>query len=119
MSGAARAFEMLAEPNRRRLVEELRDGERSVGDLVGAVSLSQPGVSRHLRILHHAGFVRVRAAGQRRLYSLRREPFRDLEAWLREYEDLLASRLDRLNDLVEADSAGSLSPKRKTPRGEP
>jgi DNA-binding transcriptional ArsR family regulator len=81
----ADVFAVLADPTRRRLVEVLYDGERSVGDLVAAVDIAQPGVSRHLRLLSEAGFVNVRADGQRRLYSLRPVPLRQLEAWMRRY----------------------------------
>jgi DNA-binding transcriptional ArsR family regulator len=94
-SVATHAFEILADPTRRRLVEALRQGERSVGELVGQVKIHQPGVSRHLRILEEAGFVRVRADGQRRLYSLRSEPFDELQTWVEEYRRDLAARLDR------------------------
>ncbi|MGI0139660.1 MAG: ArsR/SmtB family transcription factor [Thermoplasmata archaeon] len=102
-------FGILADPTRLRIVERLRAGERSVGSLVTSLSVCQPGVSRHLRILHNAGFVRVRAEGQRRLYSLRREPFRELDAWVHEYRDLVEARLDRLEKLVEAESSDSRS----------
>ncbi len=105
MPNPSRAFRVLGEPNRRRIVEQLRPGERSVGALVSALGISQPGVSRHLRILHRAGFVHVRADGQRRLYSLRREPFRDLDAWIHDYRDLVEARLDRLEELVTSEGA--------------
>src|SRR5688572_1175474 len=88
-------FEALADPTRRHLIEALRVGERSVNELVATAGVHQSGVSRHLRILHDAGFVRVRADGQRRLYSLRAEPFRELEAWLADYRKLWEARLDR------------------------
>jgi DNA-binding transcriptional ArsR family regulator len=98
---AADVFAVLADPTRRRLVEALGDGERSVSDLVDEVDVEQPGVSRHLRILHEAGFVSVRAEGQRRLYSLRPEPFAQLEAWMRRYARDEVARLRRLAELVE------------------
>ena len=116
MATPAVAFEILADPTRLRIVENLRSGERSVNSLVNALSVCQPGVSRHLRILHEAGFVQVRADGQRRLYSLRRQPFRDLEEWLRDYRDLVEARLDRLEHLVEADRLISSSATRKARR---
>lgn len=100
MSSVVSVFEMLADPTRLRIVETLRGGERSVGSLVSSVSISQPGVSRHLRILHQAGFVQVRRDGQRRLYSLRRQPFRALDHWMHDYRDLVEQRLDRLDELV-------------------
>lgn len=111
---AALVFQMLADPTRRRIVESLREGERSVGSLVGAVSMSQPGVSRHLRILHRAGLVRVRASGQHRFYSLERRPFEDLDLWMEDFRDLVDARLDRLRGLVEEPAGPSRSPKRKS-----
>src|SRR4051812_9326341 len=82
------AFETLADPTRRRIVEALRDGERQVNDIVREAGIHQSGVSRHLRILHGAGFVSVRPDGQRRLYALRPEPFHELEVWLAGYRRL-------------------------------
>lgn len=91
----ADAFEVLADATRRRIVEALRDGEQPVNDIVERAGVHQSGVSRHLRILHEAGFVAVRPDGQRRLYRLRPEPFRELDAWLARYRDLWEDRLDR------------------------
>ena len=82
------AFEVLADPTRRRIVAALQNGERQVGDIVNQAGIHQSGVSRHLRILHESGFVSVRPDGQRRLYALRPEPFRELEAWLSDYRSL-------------------------------
>lgn len=92
----ADVFEVLADPTRRRLLRALRGRERSVGDLVEELDISQPGVSKQLRVLHDAGFVAVRKDRQRRLYSLRPEPFRELESWMEEYRSLWEARLDRL-----------------------
>lgn len=89
-------FQTLADPTRLRIVEAMRDGEHAVGELVARVDIEQSGVSRHLRILHEAGLVQVRPDGQRRLYSLRPEPFRDLDVWLDGYRALWEARLDRL-----------------------
>jgi DNA-binding transcriptional ArsR family regulator len=89
-------FETLADPTRRRIVEVLRGGEQPVNDIVDAVDIHQSGVSRHLRILHQAGFVQVRPDGAQRLYSLRPEPFRELDGWLTQYRSLWEARLDRL-----------------------
>lgn len=97
----ADAFAILADPTRRRLVELLHGGERSVGDLVAGVDIAQPGVSRHLRILSEAGFVTSRADGQRRLYSLRPGPLRQLDAWVRRYAHEERHRLERLADLID------------------
>jgi DNA-binding transcriptional ArsR family regulator len=96
------AFETLADPTRRRIVAALRDGERPVGDIVLQAGVHQSGVSRHLRILHESGFVSVRPDGQRRLYALRPEPFRELEAWLGDYRRLWEERLDRFGAALEA-----------------
>jgi DNA-binding transcriptional ArsR family regulator len=95
-------FETLADPTRRRIVEELlRRGERQVNDIVVAMDIHQSGVSRHLRILSDAGFVQMRPDGQRRLYSLRPEPFQALEAWITGYRALWEARLDRLGAVIE------------------
>lgn len=89
-------FQLLAEPGRRHLVELLRGGERSVGELVEATGASQPTVSRHLRLLREGGVVSARADGQRRLYRVEPDRFRELEAWLEPYRLLWSSRLDEL-----------------------
>ena len=94
-------FDTLADPTRRRIVEVLLSGERAVNDIVGEVEIAQSGVSRHLRILSEAGFVQVRADGQRRLYSLRPEPFEELDAWVRQYRKLWEGRLDRFAAALE------------------
>src|SRR5690349_5807117 len=96
------AFETLADPTRRRIVAALRNGERQVSDIVRQAGIHQSGVSRHLRILHESGFVTVRPDGQRRLYALRPEPFRELEAWLSEYRQLWEARLDRFGAALDA-----------------
>jgi DNA-binding transcriptional ArsR family regulator len=92
----ASTFEVLAEPTRRRILDLLRDGERSVGELVDRLTLSQPGVSKHLRVLRESGFVAVRQDAQRRWYELRPEPLVELDAWLEPYRRLWADRLDAL-----------------------
>jgi DNA-binding transcriptional ArsR family regulator len=93
---AAATFEVLAEPSRRRILDLLRDDERSVGDLVERLPLSQPGVSKHLRILRDAGLVSVRVDAQRRLYAVNPEPLAEIDAWLAPYRRLWADRLDAL-----------------------
>ena len=87
---------VLAEPTRRRITDVLRRAERSVGDLVTALGMSQPAVSKHLRVLRDAGIVSVRTAAQRRIYRLEPGPFRELDAWLTPYRTLSARSLDRL-----------------------
>jgi DNA-binding transcriptional ArsR family regulator len=88
-------FQVLADPTRRRLVEALRNGERSVTELTDVVDVGQPGVSRQLAILQDANFVVVRPEGRRRLYSLRPEPFWELNEWMIGYRGLWEGRLDR------------------------
>src|SRR6267143_2587004 len=87
-------FDVLAEPNRRRILDLLRVSQRPVGDLVDPLDLSQPAVSKHLRVLREAGLVEVRIDAQRRLYRVRSEPLRDLDAWLEPYRRLWDSSLD-------------------------
>ena len=99
-------FQTLADPTRRRIVEALQAGERPVADLVGTVDIHQSGVSRHLRILHEAGFVRVRAEGAKRIYSLCPEPFRELDLWVTPYRKLWDARLDRLARALEGTRKG-------------
>src|SRR4051794_39394987 len=90
------AFAVLAEPNRRRILDLLRDRERPVGEIVDALSVSQPAVSKHLRVLREAGVVEARADAQRRLYRVRPEPLRDIDAWLEPYRALWSDSLDAL-----------------------
>ncbi len=97
----ADAFQILADPTRRRLIEALREGERSVGELVELVDIGQPGVSRQLAILQDAHFVVVRPEGRRRLYALRPEPFRELDQWMEGYRAVWEARLDRFAVALE------------------
>src|SRR3954469_8945013 len=90
------AFEVLAEPNRRRILDLVRERERPVGELVDQLRLSQPAVSKHLRGLRDAGLVEVRTDAQRRLYRVNPWPLRELDAWLAPYRRMWASRLDDL-----------------------
>ena len=94
-------FQILADPTRRRLVEALRSGERSVGELVDLVDIGQPGVSRQLAILEDAQFVVVRPEGRRRLYALRPEPFRELSEFVTGYRAIWEGRLDRFAAALE------------------
>ncbi|MBV8985567.1 MAG: winged helix-turn-helix transcriptional regulator [Acidimicrobiia bacterium] len=89
-------FEVLAEPNRRRILDLVREQERPVNDLVDALELSQPAVSKHLRILREAGLVEVRTDAQRRLYRVNPGPLRDLDSWLAPYRRMWSARLDDL-----------------------
>ena len=89
-------FEVLVEPHRRRILDLLRGGEQTVSHLVSELGISQPGVSKHLRVLRQAGLVEVRADGQRRLYRLQSEPLREIDDWLAPYRAAWGSRLDAL-----------------------
>jgi DNA-binding transcriptional ArsR family regulator len=92
----ATTFEVLAEPSRRRILELLLEGPRAVGDLVKRLKMSQPGVSKHLRVLREAGLVSVRTEAQRRIYELRPEPLAEVAEWLEPYRALWSDRLDAL-----------------------
>ena len=92
----ATTFEVLAEPSRRRILDLLRDEERSVGQLVDQLELSQPAVSKHLRVLREAGLVTVRVDAQRRCYRIRLDPLRELDDWLAPYRRLWSDHLDAL-----------------------
>lgn len=96
-------FEAVAEPSRRAILDTLRLGEQPAGSIVSAVGLSQPGVSKHLKLLREAGLVSVRADGQRRLYRLQPQGLRELEAWLAPYRHFWADRLAALDEHLERD----------------
>jgi len=89
-------FELIVEPNRRAIVDLLSGAERPVGELVEELGLSQPSVSKHLRVLREGGLVECRVDGQRRLYRLRPEPLMALDAWLAPHRRAWAQRLDAL-----------------------
>jgi DNA-binding transcriptional ArsR family regulator len=95
------SFAVVAEPTRRKILDLLREGEQPVGDLVVRLRLSQPGVSKHLRVLRDAGLVEVRPDAQRRLYRLRPDPLREIDEWLAPYRRLWAGSLDRLGHHLE------------------
>lgn len=92
----ARAFAVLAEPSRRRILDLLRERERPVGELVEELRVSQPAVSKHLRVLRDAGVVEARVDAQRRLYRVRAQPLREVDAWLEPYRALWSGSLDAL-----------------------
>ena len=92
----ATTFAVLAEPTRLRILDLLRERPRPVGELVAALGVSQPGVSKHLRALREGGLVRARPDAQRRIYEVRPEPLADVDAWLEPYRRLWADRLDAL-----------------------
>ncbi|MER7170139.1 MULTISPECIES: ArsR/SmtB family transcription factor [Streptomyces] len=89
-------FDVLAEPQRRRILDLLLERPRLVGELTAELGLSQPGTSKHLRVLREAGLVRVRQDAQRRWYELRPEPLAELDAWLAHYRHLWSASFDRL-----------------------
>ena len=89
-------FDVLAEPTRRRILDLLREDERPVGELVRRLAISQPGVSKHLRVLRDAGLVEVRHDAQRRYYRVRPEPLAESDEWLAPYRRLWAGTLDAL-----------------------
>ena len=91
----------LAEPNRFHIVELLRDGPRSVGEIVDHLHLHQPQVSKHLRVLSAAGIVAVHPVAQQRIYQLRPQPLKELDMWLASYRRLWDERFDRLEDYLD------------------
>lgn len=96
------AFEVLAQPIRRSILDRLRGGERLVGELAQALGLTQPMTSKHLRVLREAGFVTVRVDGPRRWYGLRVEPLVELDEWLAPYRWMWEAHLNRLGDHLNA-----------------
>jgi len=102
LTGMATTFEVLAEPTRRRILDLLLERSRPVGELVALLGLSQPGVSKHLRVLREGGFVDVRQDAQRRFYELRPAPLAEVDAWLAPYRRLWAGRLDALERHLDA-----------------
>jgi DNA-binding transcriptional ArsR family regulator len=98
---SASALRALAEPHRLEILDLLLDGERPVGDLVERLELSQPAVSKHLRVLRDAGLVESRTDAQRRLYRVRPEPLAELDQWLEPYRRLWEKHLDKLEDHLD------------------
>ncbi|WP_223068652.1 ArsR/SmtB family transcription factor [Paenibacillus caui] len=94
-------FAALAEPNRLRIVELLRDGPLTVGDIADQARLRQPQASKHLRTLNEAGLVEAQAEANRRFYKLRPEPFQEMEAWLESCLRVWNERFDRLDDYLK------------------
>src|SRR5690348_2935341 len=105
-------FQTLADPVRFQIVELLRRKEHAVSEIVDAVEIDQSGVSRHLRILSDGGFVQMRPDGPRRLYSLRAEPFREIDAWVDRYRALWEARLDRFARALDQRVARRKEPRR-------
>ena len=94
-------FEALADPTRRRILDLLRERPRLVGELADLLEISQPGISKHLRVLREVSLVRVRQDAQRRWYELRPEPLVEVDVWLESYRHLWNARLDRLDDYLQ------------------
>ena len=95
------AFNAVAEPRRRQILDALAGGERSVTELVDAVGLEQPQVSKHLRVLREVGLVRVRDEGRRRIYRLDGNPLKPIHDWVQRYERSWTERFDRLETVLE------------------
>src|SRR5256885_15203921 len=93
-------YEALADPTRRRILDLLRERPRLVGELVDLLGISQPGVSKQLRVLREVGLVRVRRDAQRHWYELRPEPLAEVASWLESYRQVLNERFDRLDDYL-------------------
>jgi DNA-binding transcriptional ArsR family regulator len=98
----ASTFEVLAEPRRREILDLLRDAERPVGELVDRLALTQPAVSKHLKVLRDVGLVEVRVDAQRRFYRLRAEPLAELDAWLAPYRARWRDSLGALERHLDA-----------------
>ena len=114
MASVESSFDIVAEPNRRAVLSLLLSCERSVGELKSELGLSQPSVSKHLRVMREAGFVESRIEAQRRLYRLRPEPLMELDAWLvpfrrfwSKHVDALERHLDRMDALEKRDERGT------------
>ena len=117
------AFEIIAEPNRRAILALLASSEQSVGEIERQLQLSQPAVSKHLRILRDAGFVESTVDAQRRLYRLKPGPFRELDTWLAQFRrlwsahiDALERHLDRMNQSMQTKTKDKDKTKRPKPR---
>src|SRR5919201_1714637 len=100
--GVTTAFDVLAEPTRRRILDLLLERPRPVGELVDQLGLTQPGTSKHLRVLREAGLVEVRPEAQKRVYALNPEPLAELDEWLEPYRRLWSDRLDALERHLDA-----------------
>jgi DNA-binding transcriptional ArsR family regulator len=97
----ADAFNAVAEPRRRQILDVLTGGERSVNDLVGRLGLAQPQVSKHLRVLREVGLVQVRDAGRHRMYRLNGRSLKPIHDWVKKYEQAWNERFDALDEVLE------------------
>jgi DNA-binding transcriptional ArsR family regulator len=110
------AFTVLAEPSRRAILTLLASGERSVGDLESALNLSQPSVSKHLRVLREAGFVEATIDAQRRVYRILPKPLQEVDAWMapfRRYWEVQVDALERHLDRMEAPTRAKGQPSKQ------
>jgi DNA-binding transcriptional ArsR family regulator len=98
----ATAFDLLADPTRRRVLDALRSGERSVGELVERLEMSQPAISKQLRVLREAGLATVRVDRQRRIYRLEPGPLREIDEWMAPYRAYWEERLDELEETLDS-----------------
>ena len=94
-------FDAVADPTRRQILDLLRERSRTVNELVDALQISQPGVSKQLRVLREVGLVRVRQDAQRHWYELSPAPLAEVYIWLQGYRQLLEARYDRLEELLD------------------
>jgi DNA-binding transcriptional ArsR family regulator len=115
-------FEIIAEPNRRAILSLLVSSQQSVGEIERQLRMSQPTVSKHLRVLRDAGFVESTVDAQRRLYQLKPEPFQEMDAWLAQFRRFWSAHLDALErhlDGMESGNANEKKDKQKTTRPKP
>ncbi len=118
ITGMESAFEIIAEPNRRAILSLLVSSEQSVGEIERRLRMTQPAVSKHLRVLRDAGFVESTVDAQRRLYRLKPEPFREVDAWLDQFRRFWSVHMDALErhlDRMEQDRTGQSKQDRSTP----
>jgi DNA-binding transcriptional ArsR family regulator len=108
-------FEIIAEPNRRAILSLLASSQQSVGDIQQRLRMSQPAVSKHLRVRRDAGFVDAEVNGQRRLYRLKPEPLQEVDQWLDQFRQLWSKHLDALERYLDG-AGGSTQPATKGPR---
>jgi DNA-binding transcriptional ArsR family regulator len=116
------AFEIIAEPNRRAILSLLVSSEQSVGEIERQLRMSQPTVSKHLRVLREAGFVESTVDAQRRLYRLRPEPFREMDTWLAQFRRFWSTHVDALErylDRMGQSREGQLTPTKRNQKQKP
>lgn len=118
MNMNANVMSALAEPNRLQIVELLRDHPLTVGEIAGQLQLRQPQASKHLRVLSEAGIVEAKVDANRRIYSLRPDPFRELDDWLESYRSLWEGRFDRLDDYLQKLQQNGSKPEESKPEPE-